>query len=152
MSVRTRSHASKRHRIKRIRQDTQKSLSARKRAIQTGFHLLLIQQLGCTAWFQSTHWKRHTSCHPSTVNCVVTFRYREVSGHSPHSLLSQSKIVESTRCTRPCSPTESPSTCSSAVQLYRSCCWCRCSTMCKVLLSLPLHFPGLSLSISPDSH
>ena len=86
----------------------------------TGFHLLLIQQLGCTAWFRSTHWKRHTSCHPSTVSCVVTFRYREVSCHSPHSLLSQSKIVEPTRCTRPCSPTESPSTCSSAVKLYRS--------------------------------
>ena len=89
----------------------------------TGFHLLLIQQLGCTAWFRSTHWKRHTSCHPSTVNCVVTFRYREVSCHSPHSLLSQSKIVEPTRCTRPCSPTESPSTCSSAVKLYRTPPW-----------------------------
>ena len=89
----------------------------------TGFHLLLIQQLGCTAWFRSTHWKRHTSCHPSTVNCVVTFRYREVSCHSSHSLLSQSKIVEPTRCTRPCSPTESPSTCSSAVKLYRTPPW-----------------------------
>ena len=28
----------------------------------------------------------------------------------------------------------------------------KCNTMCNVLLSLAFHFPGLSLSVSPDSH